>query len=161
MRRRRCWRGITGGGRRREPGHEGDEGGELDAGAPEIRLVNRTPARAEALAAAFDDIPRMVSWKQRQVALDGAALLVNTTSLGMSGQPALDLALDTLPESAVVTDIVYAPLETMLLGRARARGNTVVDGLGMLLHQARPGFEIWFGVAPEVTDALRDFVLAG
>ena len=86
-------------------------------------------------------------------------MLVNSTTLGMTGQPSLDIDLDALPPSAIVNDIVYAPLETELLRRARARGNPAVDGLGMLLHQARPGFEAWFGVAPEVTDALRDFVL--
>ena len=88
-------------------------------------------------------------------------MLVNTTTLGMSGQPPLELDLAALPGDAVVNDIVYAPLETPLLAAARARGNPVVDGLGMLLHQARPGFEAWFGVRPEVTAALRDFVLDG
>ena len=81
------------------------------------------------------------------------------TSLGMTGQPTLDLLLDALPIDALVHDIVYAPLETELLAQARARGNPIVDGLGMLLHQARPGFEAWFGVSPEVTPALRNFVL--
>ncbi|MCC2529903.1 hypothetical protein LKL24_21470, partial [Bacillus halotolerans] len=93
--------------------------------------------------------------------LDEAAVLVNTTSLGMSGQPPLDLALDRLPSAALVTDIVYTPLITPLLAAARARGNPIVDGLGMLLHQARPGFHAWFGVDPQVTDALRAHVLAG
>ncbi len=87
--------------------------------------------------------------------------MVNTTSLGMSGQAELDLDLEALPPEALVTDVVYVPLETALLARARARGNPVVDGLGMLLHQARPGFEAWFGVAPQVTAELRAFVLAG
>jgi len=90
----------------------------------------------------------------------GAALLVNTTSLGMTGQPPLDLALDTLPKAALVNDIVYAPLETPLLAAARRRGNPVVDGLGMLLHQARPAFAAWFGVMPEVTPALRQAMVA-
>ena len=93
-------------------------------------------------------------------ALAGAGLLVNTTSLGMGGQPALDLPLDDLPVTALVNDIVYTPLETGLLAAARARGNPVVDGLGMLLHQGRPGFEAWFGVAPDVTPELRAAVLA-
>jgi len=142
----------------------------LDAGVPELRIVNRTAARAEELvqelgAQELGTIDpggrvRAVSWSGRGVALDGLALLVNTTSLGMTGQPPLELDLDALPETALVTDIVYAPLETDLLARARARGNPAVDGLGMLLHQARPGFEAWFGVAPEVTAELRDFVLA-
>ncbi len=136
----------------------------LDAGAPEVRLSNRTAARAEALARALAGalgarvVP--VPWERRADALDGLALLVHTTSLGMAGQPALDLDLDPLPAAALVTDIVYTPLETLLLARARARGNPAVDGLGMLLHQARPGFEAWFGVAPEVTAELRAFVLA-
>jgi shikimate dehydrogenase len=89
-----------------------------------------------------------------------AGLLVNTTTLGMAGQPPLDLDLGALPVEAVVTDIVYAPLMTPLLQAARTRGNPLVDGLGMLLHQARPGFEAWFGVRPEVTPGLRDFVLS-
>ena len=100
-------------------------------------------------------LPSWVGWL-----LAGAALLVNTTTLGMEGQPPLEMALDDLPGGAVVNDIVYAPLETDLLARARGRGNPAVDGLGMLLHQARPGFEAWFGVAPEVTTELRAFVLA-
>ncbi len=132
----------------------------LDAGAPGVRLSNRTAARAEALARALGARVVPVPWENRADALDGLALLVNTTSLGMAGQPELDLDLDPLPASALVTDIVYTPLETPLLARARARGNPAVDGLGMLLHQARPGFEAWFGVAPEVTAELRAFVLA-
>jgi shikimate dehydrogenase len=131
----------------------------VDAGAPEIRIANRSPARAEALAAEFGRPIVAVAWDARADALDGAALLVNTTTLGMTGQPPLALALDALPTSALVTDIVYAPLETDLLARARARGNPVVDGLGMLLHQARPGFAAWFGVVPEVDAALRRAVL--
>ena len=103
----------------------------------------------------------MVDWSERDEALSGAGLLVNTSSLGMSNQPPLEIGLDDLPGDALVTDIVYNPLETDLLARARLRGNPVVDGLGMLLHQARPGFEAWFGKAPQVTPALRDHVLAG
>jgi shikimate dehydrogenase len=102
-----------------------------------------------------------VPWEARGAALEDIGLLINTTSLGMTGQPTLELDLDRLPAGAVVTDIVYAPLETDLLAAARARGNPAVDGLGMLLHQARPGFEAWFGAAPEVTSELRAFVLAG
>ncbi|WP_341897730.1 shikimate dehydrogenase [Ferrovibrio terrae] len=132
----------------------------LDAGVPEIRLLNRSRDKADALAAEFG--PRIIpaDWDERAGALGGASLLVNTTSLGMAGQPALDLALDDLPADALVNDIVYSPLETDLLARARARGNPVVDGLGMLLHQGRPGFEAWFGVAPAVTSELRGAVLA-
>ncbi len=133
----------------------------LDAGVPDLRLANRTAVRAETLAQELGAQVTTVSWEQRGAALEDLALLVNTTSLGMTGQPPLDLDLDSLPTGALVTDIVYAPLETGLLARARARGNPVVDGLGMLLHQARPGFEAWFGVAPEITAELRAFVLAG
>lgn len=130
-----------------------------DAGAPEIRLANRTRARAETLAAELGGPITLVDWAARAAALDGAALLVNTTTEGMVGRPALDLPLDALPADALVNDIVYVPLETPLLAAARARGNPVVDGVGMLLHQARPGFEAWFGVAPMVDAALRAAVL--
>jgi shikimate dehydrogenase len=132
-----------------------------DLGVPEIRLVNRTRARAESLAAALGGPIRVMGWDERVAALDGAALLVNATTRGMAGEPPLDLPLERLPPEAVVNDIVYTPLETPLLAAARARGNKVVDGLGMLLHQARPGFAAWFGVEPKVTDALRAFVLGG
>jgi shikimate dehydrogenase len=125
-----------------------------------VRLVNRTRERAEEVARALGGI-EVADWAERAGCLDGASLLVNTTSLGMTGQPPLDLALDALPRTALVTDIVYAPLVTDLLARAAARGNPTVDGLGMLLHQARPGFEAWFGKAPEVTPELRAFVLGG
>jgi len=131
----------------------------LEAGAPEVRVANRTPERAERLAADIGGAIRVVGWDDRAVALADAALLVNTTTLGMVGQPPLDLPLDRLPPSAVVNDVVYAPLETALLAAARRRGNPVVDGLGMLLHQARPAFAAWFGVEPEVTPELRRFVL--
>jgi shikimate dehydrogenase len=130
-----------------------------DAGAPEIRVANRSPGRTAALVAEFGPPLVAVPWEARAEALDGAALLVNTTTLGMVGQEPLALALDLLPVTALVTDIVYTPLETDLLARARARGNPVVDGLGMLLHQARPGFAAWFGVVPEVDENLRRAVL--
>jgi shikimate dehydrogenase len=130
-----------------------------DAGVPEIRLVNRTAERAEALATSLGGPIRVLSWRERARALEGAGLLVNATTQGMAGQPPLDLALDRLPSDAVVNDIVYVPLETPLLAAARRRGNAVVDGLGMLLHQARPGFAAWFGVDPRVTPALKDYVL--
>ena len=133
--------------------------GLLRSGATEVRLVNRTISRAEALATEMGDEINIYSWGAWDRALSEAALLVNTTSLGMSGQPPLEINLDPLPTNAVVNDLVYAPLETCLLASARQRGNSVVDGLGMLLHQARPGFEAWFGVAPEVTADLRSFVL--
>lgn len=131
-----------------------------DAGVSEIRLSNRSRGRAEALAADLGGPVNVVNWAERAESLEGCALLVNTTTLGMTGQSNLDLDLSALPPTALVNDIVYVPLETDLLARARARGNAVVDGLGMLLHQAVPGFEAWFGVRPDVTDELRAFVLS-
>ena len=138
----------------------------LDAGVPGLRLLNRTKERAERLAeilrqAAPGCLIEVASWEEREAALAGANLLVNTTSLGMSGQPALELRLGDLPMAATVIDIVYAPLETGLLATAKASGHPVVDGLGMLLHQGRPGFAAWFGVDPKVTDELRSAVLGG
>ena len=132
----------------------------LDAGAPEIRLLNRTQARAAEIAADLGD-PRIKvgAWDARDAALDGAVLLVNSTSQGMNGYPPLEIDLSALPTDALVTDIVYVPLVTPLLAAAAARGNPIVDGLGMLLHQARPGFHAWFGTDPQVTDDLRRFVL--
>ena len=132
----------------------------LEAGVPALNLVNRTRERAEALADDLGGPITVLDWQDRALALAEAALLVNCTSLGMTGQAPLELDLTALPPDAVVNDLVYSPLETPLLAAARARGNPVVDGLGMLLHQARPGFEAWFGVAPEVTAELRDAVLA-
>ncbi len=132
-----------------------------DQGAAEIRVANRTIARAETLAAAHSGAVTPLAWDARERALGGAALLVNTTVLGMQGKAPLEIDLAALPVDAVVCDIVYAPLETALLKAAAARGNRTVDGLGMLLHQARPAFATWFGRDPEVTAELRDFVLAG
>ena len=128
-------------------------------GASEIRLVNRSLGRAEELARALGGPILPHGWDATPKALAGAALLVNTTTLGMTGQPPLEIDLAPLPREAAVGDIVYAPLETPLLAAARARGHATVDGLGMLLHQAVPGFEAWFGRRPEVTPALRAFVL--
>ena len=102
----------------------------------------------------------MIPWEERNRALSGCGLLVNATSLGMTGKPPLDIDLSALPADAIVADIVYSPLETPLLAAAKARGNRTVDGLGMLLHQAVPGFERWFGVRPEVTPELRAHVVA-
>jgi shikimate dehydrogenase len=133
----------------------------LDAGVPELRLVNRTPARAAELAKALGGNVAVVPWQDRARAQESATLLVNSTTLGMVGQPPLDLDISRLPRQAPVYDIVYAPLETPLLAAARARGHVCVDGIGMLLHQARPGFAAWFGIEPEVTAELRNFVLAG
>ena len=133
----------------------------LEAGVPSIRLANRTRAGAEALAEHFGARVEPVDWAVRDGATGGAATIVNTTSLGMTGNPPLELSLDDAPAAALVTDIVYTPLETPLLAAARARGLATVDGLGMLLHQARPGFRAWFGADPAVTPALRRAVLEG
>lgn len=130
--------------------------GLIDKGAKEIRLINRTGSRADALAREFGAAVKSVPWSARTDALSGAAMLVNTTSQGMVGQPPLDIDLGKLPATALVSDAVYVPLETPLLAAARARGNRAVDGLGMLLHQARPAFQAWFGIMPQVTRELRD-----
>ena len=136
----------------------------VDAGVPELRLINRTQQAAINLGVAFtprDGRQIMIErWDDRSDMLAGATLLVNTTSLGMKGQPPLELDLARLPAGAVVDDIVYVPLETPLLAMARARGNTCIDGLGMLLHQGRMGFEAWFGKKVEVTAEQRQAVLA-
>lgn len=131
-----------------------------DRGAREIRLLNRTWAKTQALAAEFGSPVRAIPWEQRHEALADIALLVNTTNQGMHGQPALDLSLARLPKSALVSDVIYIPLETPLLQAARERGNPTVNGLGMLLNQARPAFHAWFGVMPEVTPALRTAIMA-
>lgn len=133
----------------------------MDAGVPALRIVNRTRARADRLALALGSTASVVDWSARAEALREAALVVNTTALGMTGQPALDLDLTDLPAATVVNDIVYQPTETPLLAAARARGNLAVEGIGMLLHQARPGFRAWFGVDPAVDADLRQHVLAG
>jgi shikimate dehydrogenase len=131
-----------------------------DQGAKEIRLVNRSFDKAQAMAAEFGSPVIAVPWEQRHAALGGAALLVNTTSQGMQSHPPLELDLSALPTSALVSDIIYVPLETELLQAAKARGNPTVGGLGMLLNQARPAFEAWFGVLPDVTPDLRRLVEA-
>ncbi len=133
----------------------------LNAGAPELVVLNRTGARAEALAESLAVAGVTVGdWEERADRLADANLLVNSTTQGMQGQPPLDLALDDLAAGAVVMDAVYTPLLTPLLAGAQARGNTIVDGLGMLLHQARPGFAAWFGREAEVGPAVREHVLA-
>ena len=134
--------------------------GLLEAGASKILLANRTVDRAKALAQSFGSRVSLVPWGDRNRALAGCGLLVNATSLGMTGKPPLDLDLSAFPLDATVADIVYSPLQTPLLAAAKARGNRTVDGLGMLLHQAVPGFERWFGVRPEVTPELRAYVAA-
>ena len=132
-----------------------------EAGVPELRIVNRTKERAETLASEISLANAQIyEWDELPHALQGAGLLVNTTTRGMKGENDLTLDLSPLAPGAVVTDIVYTPLETGLLRDAKAAGLTTVDGLGMLLHQAVPGFEAWFGVRPEVTDELRAHVLA-
>ena len=124
-------------------------------GTREIRVVNRTLEHAQRLAGDIGSPLKAVPWEQREDAMGGAAMVVNTTSLGMAGQPALDLKLDRLPKSALVCDIIYIPRETPLLAAARARGNVTVNGLGMLLHQAPPAWQAWFGITPPVTAALH------
>jgi len=131
------------------------------AGVSEVRLANRTRERSDELVRHFGEKVVAVDWDDRDGAAGGAGLLVNTTTLGMTGKPPLEIDLGRLAPGAVVNDIVYAPLETALLKDAAARGYTAVDGLGMLLHQARPGFEAWFGARPNVDDALRAHVLSG
>jgi len=131
----------------------------LDYGVSSIRLVNRTYERAEALRDEMGDKIEPVRWAECSDALSGAKLLVNTTTLGMVGNPPLKIPLDDLSPTAIVNDIVYSPLMTNLLKNANERGNPIVDGLNMLLHQARPGFAAWFDKEPEVTDALRSHIL--
>ena len=134
--------------------------GLLSEGAASIVLTNRTRGRAEELASEFGPSVTVIDWDDRHRVLAGCGLLVNATSLGMTGKESLDLDFAGLPADAVVADIVYSPLQTELLAAARTRGNRTVDGLGMLLYQAVPGFERWFGVRPEVTPALRAHVAA-
>lgn len=129
-------------------------------GAREIRLMNRTRAKAEEIAAAVGPAVQVVPWEARAEALDGVAMLCNATSLGMTGKGPLDIALDRLPRTALVGDLIYLPPETPLLAAARARGNVTVNGLGLLLNQARPAFNAWFGVMPEITPALRAAIQA-
>lgn len=132
----------------------------IDAGAQSIRLMNRTRSKAQALADEFGPAISVHDWSERHDALAGAAMLVNTTDQGMHGKTELDLNLDALSSDAMVCDAIYIPLETRLLAQARLRGNLTVNGLGMLLNQARPAFKAWFGVDPELTTALRETVIA-
>jgi shikimate dehydrogenase len=131
----------------------------LEAGVPEIRLSNRSRPRAEALRSEFGARIKVHDWVKAGQTLEGAVTVVNATSLGMTGHTAFRVPLDALEPGALVTDLVYRPLETDLLAQARARGCITVDGLGMLLHQAVPGFERWFGHRPEVDGELREAVL--
>ena len=135
----------------------------IDAGARAVRLTNRTRERAEKLTAETrqwsDANIEVIDWSDRHLALDGAGLCVNCSSLGMHGQPALQLDIDRLPRTSPVADIVYTPLETALLATAAARGHPTVEGLGMLLHQAVPGFRHWGGAEPTIDGTLRDMLL--
>jgi len=129
-------------------------------GAKEIRLANRTPDKAQDIAAAVGSVVKVLPWERREEALDGVALLANATSLGSAGKPPLEIALDRLPRGALVGDLIYVPPETPLLAAARQRGNVTVNGLGLLLNQARPAFNAWFGVMPEITPALKQAIAA-
>lgn len=133
----------------------------VDMGFTKILLTNRTRERAETLATRIGETADVVDWQERGECLADADFVVNTTSLGMSGQPPLDLSLDHLKAAAIVTDIIYAPQQTDLLKAANARGNETVEGIGMLLHQAKAGFEAWFGTRPEVDAGIRSHVLEG
>ena len=134
--------------------------GFLEAGVSEVRVFNRTRARAEALAKHFGPRVKAFDWRERGRRSRKTAVLVNTTTIGMNGIGSLDIDFHTFDPTCVVCDIVYVPLETELIVRALGRGLRTVDGLGMLLHQAVPGFEKWFGVRPEVTRELRDLLVA-
>ena len=123
-------------------------------------MTNRTRDKAREIADAVGSVVKVVPWEVREEALDGIALLANATTLGMAGKPSLDIALDRLPLRALVGDLIYVPPETPLLAAARARGNVTVNGLGLLLNQARPAFQAWFGVMPEITPALRQAIAA-
>ncbi|HUH92735.1 MAG TPA: shikimate dehydrogenase [Casimicrobiaceae bacterium] len=129
-------------------------------GAKEIRVANRTPEKSREIREAVGAVVKVVPWEARADALDGVALLANATSLGSPGKPVLEIALDRLPKGALVGDLIYIPPETPLLAAARARGNVTVNGLGLLLNQARPAFNAWFGVMPEITPALRQAIAA-
>jgi len=129
-------------------------------GATEIRLTNRTREKAQEIAQAVGSVVKVVPWDAREDALDGVAMLANATSLGSAGKPPLPMSLDRLPKDALVGDLIYVPPETPLLADARTRGNITVNGLGLLLNQARPAFKAWFGVMPDVTPALRAAIAA-
>jgi shikimate dehydrogenase len=168
------WFGFIHNLKQEQPGWRGDAGpavvlgagggaravcyGLMQEGVREIRLVNRTFARATGLAGEFGGPLKALPWEQRHDALEGAALVVNATSQGMVGQPALDLRLDQLSKTALAADIIYIPLETPFLAAARLRGNRTANGLGMLLHQGRPAWKMWFGIEPVVTAELRSIM---
>jgi shikimate dehydrogenase len=133
--------------------------GFLDAGVSEIRVFNRTRTRAETLAQQFGSCVKVFDWSEREAGSRDSAVLVNTTTIGMNGVGTLDFDLAGFDPECVVSDIVYVPLETELLRKAKSQGLRIVDGVGMLLHQGVPGFEKWFGVRPEVTDELRNLIV--
>jgi shikimate dehydrogenase len=132
----------------------------LERGASEIRLINRTFDKAERLAKEFGAAIKPMSWDKRGDAIGEVALLINATNQGMSGNPPLEISLDKLSSTTLVSDLIYVPPETSLLAAAKARGNVIINGLGMLLHQARPAFQAWFGVMPEITPDLRAAIMA-
>jgi shikimate dehydrogenase len=132
----------------------------LERGASEIRLINRTFDKAERLAKEFGAAIRPIAWDKRGDAIGEVALLINATNQGMSGNPPLEISLDKLSSRTLVSDLIYVPPETPLLTAAKARGNVIINGLGMLLHQARPAFQAWFGVMPEITPDLRAAIMA-
>jgi shikimate dehydrogenase len=129
-------------------------------GAKEIRVTNRTQEKAQEIAEAVGPMVKVVAWSDREAALGDVALLANATSLGSAGKPPLEISLDRLPKAALVGDLIYVPPETPVLAAARIRGNVTVNGLGLLLNQARPAFNAWFGVMPEITPALRQAIAA-
>ena len=132
----------------------------LEEGAREIRLVNRTFDKADQLAREFGPAIKPIAWEKRSDIIGDLALLVNATNQGMTGKPALDISLDRLSPRTLVSDLIYVPPETPFLAAAKARGNVTINGLGMLLHQARPAFQAWFGVMPDITPELRAAVMA-
>jgi shikimate dehydrogenase len=166
------WLGFVGNLRQHEPDWRADAGpiavigaggggravcyALLQLGAEEIRLVNRTQSKAEAIAAEFGGPIQVSPWQDRHDVLEGAMTAINVTSQGMDGEAALDLRLDKLPTSALAIDIIYTPLETPFLAAARQRGNRTLNGLGMLLHQGPPAWKMWFDVEPAVTPELRE-----
>ena len=129
-------------------------------GATEVRIANRTIEKAQEIARVVGPAVRVVPWQRREDALDGIAMLANATSCGSPGKPELEISLAGLPRTTIVGDLIYVPQETGLLAQARARGNVTVNGLGLLLNQARPAFNAWFGVMPEITPALRQAIAA-
>jgi shikimate dehydrogenase len=132
----------------------------LENGVPKVLIANRTDEKAQAIAAEFGPSVTAVDWVDRNDAMADLALLVNATDRGMTGKSALDVAMDRLPTTALVGDLIYIPPETPFLMQARMRGNLTFNGLGLLLNQARLGFHAWFGVLPAVTPGLRDAIRA-